>query len=281
MSKTEESVAPSCFIPGSMRYFYRRRILAVATYLSTLGFTGGEGTDLETLAKKCFQNGRAMRGPKGTYIAWGLGNGIEVWIQLSPSEELVGLNPHFFGKTRASAGLTHRVTRGGYPMDGGFVALAQPYGSEPIRGTVRFVFDTPNFLHHEELKLPVITTVQLTAFAQQCAFVDSDKDFAALAARQGTNLTSEAFVPLGFVGKNREPLAEPLATAMVWAMVCGLILDSQQITNPMTKISFWWLRIRNLAGEMDVVASAELVQRPPKVGGILQCSAWISGRIMQ
>jgi len=247
----------------------------LSNHLATLGFTGIDGSDLESLAKKCFQNGKATRGKHGTYIVWPLGNGIEVWIQLSLEEELVGINPHFFGKTRTSAGLMLRVPRDGFPMDGGFVALAQPYGNDPIRGAFRFVFDTPNYLTHEELKLPVITTVQLTAFAQQIAFVDSDKDFASLAARQGASLTSEAFVPLGFAGKNREPLAEPVASAMV----CGLILDGQQITNPMTKVPFWRLRIRNVAGEMDVVASAELVPRPPKLGGVIQCSAWISGRI--
>ncbi|HYG77405.1 MAG TPA: hypothetical protein VEK08_20530 [Planctomycetota bacterium] len=247
----------------------------MTTQLSNLGFTGAEGSDLETLARKCFQNGRATRGKNGTYICWALGNGIEIWIQLSLTEELLGLNPHFMGKTRDSVGLMQRISRTGFPMDGGFLALAQPYGSDPIRGAFRFVFDSPDFLVHEEMKLPRIATVQLTAFAQQCAFVDSDKEFASLAARQGTSVTSESLIALGFSGKNREPLAEPLASAMV----CGLILDSQQITNPMTKVPFWWLRIRNAAGEIDVVAANDMVSRPPKLGGILQCSAWLSGRV--
>jgi len=246
----------------------------VATNLSDVGFP--DGSDLEALAKKCYQNGKATRCKQGTYIVWALGNGIELWIQLNSNEELIALNPHFFGKTRVSAGLEKRITREGFPMDGGFVSLAQPYGNEPMKGTFRFVFDTPNFLVHEEIDLPQIHSVQLTAFAQQCVVAANEEDFAAAMSRQGRNLKIDAFVPLAMTGPNREPLAEPLASAMI----CGSILDAVQMTNPATKAQFWWLKIRNAVGEVDVVADPELLPRGVKVGGILQCSAWISGRIV-
>ena len=248
----------------------------MATNLSDVGFNQQGPGELEALAKKCYQNGKAQRCKQGTYISWALGNGIEIWIQLNPNEELIALNPHFSGKTRTSAGLEKRVTRDGFPMDGGFVALAQPYGNDPIKGAFRFVFDTPNFLSHEELKLPQISSVQLTAFAQQCVVAATEADFAAAMSRQGRNLGVDAFRPLGMTGPSREPLPEPLASAML----CGPILDAVQMTNPSTKTPFWWLKIRNAVGEVDVVADPELLPHGAKIGAILQCSAWVSGKIV-
>ncbi|HEY3322143.1 MAG TPA: hypothetical protein VGP72_16880 [Planctomycetota bacterium] len=247
----------------------------MATNLSDIGFTQ-TGAELEALARKCFQNGRATRCEKGTYIVWALGSGIELWIQLTPNEELIGMNPHFSGKTRTSAGLEKRVHRAGFPMDGGFVALAQPYGNEQIHGTFRFVFDTPNFHAHSELKLPVISSVQLTAFAQQCVVAPSEAEFRAASTRSNSRLSIDAFMPVGLNEKGRKTGAEPAATAMI----CGVILDCEQILNPTSKARFWWMRIRNSVGEIDVVADPELLPKGAKVGGVLQCSAWVSGRII-
>lgn len=246
----------------------------MATNLTNLGFLP-ESTNLEVLARKTFQNGRASRCKSGTYIVWSPGQGIELWAQLNPNEELIGLNPHFAGKTRASAGIMQRVSRGGFPMDGGFMALAQPYGSDPIRGAFTFVFDTPCFHLHDELALPAIRSVQLSAFAQQCAVFQNEKEFQTHTSKFGLSLSTDAFIPLGLVGKNRESLAEPIASAMV----CGPILDAEKLTNAVSKGEFWWLRIRTTGGEIDVVADPELLPRGAKAGMILQCSAWISGRI--
>ncbi len=248
----------------------------MATNLSDIGFSAQAGPEYEALARKCFQNGHASRCPSGTYIGWNLGGGIELWIQLTPGEELVGLTPHFFGKTRISAGLCQRVTRAGFALEGGFVALAQPYGCDPIRGAFRFVFDTPDFHVHDELPLPQIRSVQLTAFAHQCVVAPNEQEFRAARQRAGQNLPSDALIPVGMLGPDRKPLAEPAATAMV----CGTILDVARLTNPMTKAPFWWLRLRNAAGEIDVVADPELLPRAPHVGGVLQCSAWLSGRLV-
>jgi hypothetical protein len=249
----------------------------VVTNLTDVGFNSGN-SELESLATKCFQNGRATRGPKGTYIVWSPAHGIELWAQLSPSEEMIGLNPHFFGKTRTSVGLMQRVTRTGFAMDGGFASLAQPFGNDPIRGAFAFVFDTPDFLTHEELKLPAIRTVQLTAFAQQCNVFANEADFKARITKfGGKSLPSDTFLPLGLTGPNREPIPEPLATAML----CGTILDASLLTNPVTKNNFWWMKLRNGVGEIDCVADTSLLPHGAKAGGVIQCTAFLSGRIVE
>ena len=247
----------------------------MATNWSDLGFTAHSGADLETLARKCHQNGKAARCAQGMYIVWTLGQGIEVWAQLNPREELIGLNPHFAGKTRLSAGLTERVTRANLPMDGGFRVLAQPYGEDPIRGAFAFVFDVPDFLLHAEVRLPAIRTVQLAAFAQQCALFQNDADFEARTRRLAVKLTQETFLAVGLRGTDRELLAEPLPSAMF----CGPVLDAARLGNPFSKAPFWWLKVRTAAGEVDVVADPELLPHGAHTDTILQCTAWLSGRL--
>lgn len=248
----------------------------MATNLSDLGFTAQAGLELETLARKCYRNGHASRCAQGLYIAWSPGNGIELWAQLNLREELLGLNPHFAGKTRLSAGLMERVMRAGFPMDGGFRALALPYGSAPLQGAFQFVFDVPDFLLHDGLGTPVIHSLQLAAFAQQCAIFENEEELQSRTSRLPFKLASDSFLPVGMWGQNREPLAEPLPSALF----CGLLLDTALLKNPLSKASFWWLKAKTAAGDVDVVADPELLPLKPRPGRILQCTAWLSGKLV-
>lgn len=247
----------------------------MATNLSDIGFHVHQAADMEALAHKFFENGKKICFGQGSYILWEVGAGIELWGQMNESEELIGFSPHFLGKTRISAGLMERVTRASLPLDGGFKSLAQPYGSEPIKGAFSFVFDTPDFLLHANEQLPVIRTVQLTAFAQQCGVFENEEDFKARSARVGSKLGPDAFVALGMIDDKRQPRAEPLATAVL----TGAVMDAQQINNPATGHPFWWLKLRNALGEIDVVADPELLPRGAKERNIVQTSAWLSGRV--
>ena len=247
----------------------------MATNMSALGFVTQQGGEFEVLARKCFAQGRKRRCKQGVYIVWEVGQGIELWAQLNENEELIGLNPHFAGKTLLSAGLLERVARTGFQMDGGFKSLSQPYGSDPIQGAIPFVFDAPDFLLHEELTLPLIHSVQLCAFALQCVLYENEVVFQASTTRHKMNYAADACVPLGFQDKDRQPLSEPLASAML----CGVILETAQLTNPVSKRSFTWMKLKNAIGEVDVVADPEVLPRSPKPREILQCSVWLSGKL--
>jgi len=248
----------------------------LATNLSDIGFTAQAGPELEALARKCHQNGHASRCAQGLYIVWAPDGGIELWAQLNHREELLGLNPHFAGKTRLSARLLERVTRAGFPMDGGFRALALPYGGNPSSGALQFVFDVPNFLLHDGLGVPAIHSVQLAAFAQQCALFENEEELRARSRGLAFQLTPASFLPVGMWGERREPLAEPLPSALF----CGPVLEATLLKNPVSKAHFWWLKVKTAAGEADVVADPELLPRGAKAGQILQCTAWLSGKLM-
>jgi hypothetical protein len=247
----------------------------VASNFSDVGFAAHSAGEIEALARKCFERGRVFKTQSGSYIRWEAGGGVELWGQLNERDELLAINPHYSGKTRTSVGLMARVTRQGAPMDGGFLCWAQPFGNEPISGLFQFVFDTPDFLLTKDLKLPCIQSVQLSAFAQQCNVFANEEDYKSRAARFKITLPSSAFLPLGMTDKNRKPLPEPLALAMI----CGHVLDVSEQTNTDSKQKFWALKLRTSSGEIDVVSDPELLPNGAKSGNILQASVWVSGRL--
>ena len=251
------------------------RISTLATNLSNIGFHVHQAGDMEALAGKFFELGRKICFGQGAYLHYDAGNGVELWGQLNASDEVIGFNPHFAGKTRTSAGVMERIARSGFPLDGGFKCLAQPFGADPIQGKFAFVFDCPDFLLSAHETLPTIRTIQLSAFVQQCAVFENEEEFRSRSARFGSKLGSDAFVALGMIDEKRQPRAEPLATCVV----IGRVLEAEQLANPATSHQFWWLKVRNSAGEIDVVADPELLPRGAKPGNVMQCTAWLSGRL--
>lgn len=252
----------------------------MASNLSDVGFVAQTGPEMEELARLCDKHGTRHKCPggAGSYIVWPAGQGIELWAQLNGQDELIGLNPHFDGKSRTSLGLTQRVTRAGFALDGGFVALAQPYGLEPLQGLFSLVFDVPDFFMHAELALPLIQSVQLTAFVQQCALYENEDDFRARVSRRGGgNLHPDSVIPLGMLDATRQPLAEPLATAMV----CGKVQDAATLKNSYSGREFYWIRLKTSAGEVDAVADVDLLPGVPGPNHVFQCSAWLSGKLMR
>ena len=147
---------------------------------------------------------------------------------------------------------------------------------EPLRGAFPFVFDCPDFLSHEELKLPQIRPVQLCAFAQQCVLFTNELDFTTHAKNRRITLSSDAFIALGLADESGGPLAEPLASAML----VGRVVEAALLRNRFSKQQFWWLKLANRAGELDLVAAPELLPRPPKPGNILQSSVWLYGKVL-
>jgi hypothetical protein len=248
---------------------------AVASNFSNIGFAAGSAAEVEALARKCIDHGRVLKTVCGSYIRWEVGGGVELWGQLNEQDELLAINPHFSGQTRVSAGLIAGVERRLSPMDGGYLCWAQPFGSDPVSGLFQFVFDTPDFLLHKNLPLPAIRSLQLAAFAQQCNVFANEDDYNSRAARFKITLPSSAFLPLGLADRNRQPLAEPLALAML----CGQVLDAAEQKNADSKLPFWLLRLRTSNGEIDVVSDPELLPNGAKPGNILQASVWLSGRL--
>jgi hypothetical protein len=249
----------------------------VATNLSDIGFSNQGSESLVELAQQCHKRGKAVRCSQGKYLVWAPGGGVELYAQLDRKDELIGLNPHFAGRTRLSAGLVQRVTRAALPMDGGFRAWAQPHGGEEISGEFEFVFDVPDFWAHEKLAAPAIRSVQLCAFVQQCVLFQNEADGRARLARAAPRLAARGFIALGLESGEGQGGGEPLPSAIL----CGPVLDAVELTNPVSREQFWWLRVKTAAGEVDAVAERQMLPVRTLPGMFLQCTAWLSGKLVR
>jgi hypothetical protein len=79
------------------------------------------------------------------YLRWTGSGGEELWLQLSPRRDLIGMNPHFSGASRVRVGIVNRVTRpSDTKLDGALQAWASPQGDSPEEGAYPFVFDVPD-----------------------------------------------------------------------------------------------------------------------------------------
>jgi hypothetical protein len=193
-------------------------------------------------------------------------------------EEIVGLHPHFTGQGSMRASLVKVINRPGEnSLDGGFYAWCQPIAREdPKSGEYPFVFDTPDIGVHASLVLPCIATVQLAAFAYELAAFADDTAFDKAQTHE-PRFAPESFIPTGLFTSS--PAIAPTAVPTAHAIAAGHVRRAERRSNVFTGKEFWWLVVQTLGGTIDVIADPGTVVGSPQLGGVVQGTFWLSGRI--
>ncbi len=216
--------------------------------------------------------GEQLRVRDGTYVRWAPGAGVELWLQVQ-DRDVVGIAPHFRGEAAMEVALTHRIDRSDESsLAGAFHAWANPSPESFEDGDFPFIFDLPDAARFAGLVLPRATLVQIAAFAHE---LQSWPDEAAFSSAQGDaqiKYATESFIPSGlFVNEGDSPAA--------YATFTGRVVRVESRANPFSGASFWWLRVRTLGGEVDVVADPSAVLGDLTPGGVVQGTFWLSGRL--
>jgi hypothetical protein len=245
----------------------------MGSHLSAIGLPVRSEKELLQLAERVVASCASLDANGGRYLHWSSPSGAELWLQVNKDNTLIGMNPYFSGKSRVRVGLTSRVVRPDESeLDGAFHGWADPSGDGPESGEYPFVFDVPDFQLHRQLPLPVTVTVQLAAFADEVSVFDSEEAYYASQTDE-LQFAPQSFLPSGVWTSGEGP---PEASALL----AGHILEVENRTNELTRNSFWWAFVKSLGGTFDVVIDPELLTSSPRVGGILQGSFWLSGRIL-
>lgn len=247
------------------------------SHMSTLGFLVQAREDFVGLARQTVGVGSRIEvsGP-GSYQVWSPGEGIELWAQLDQRGEVIGLNPHFSGETRMRAGLIRRISRPrDSALDGAFYASANPPEDNPAHGAYPFVFDTPDYRAYDALQLPEIIPVQLAAFAHSLKAFDDEQAMRASDGGGIGSMAAESCIPSGTFTPDGKTIDPPKAEVIF----CGRVLETSRLTNPFTRRSFYWARMRTLGGEVDVVADPEIIKGTIVRDGIVGGTFWLSGRL--
>jgi hypothetical protein len=243
----------------------------VATHFSTIGLPITTDNELIELIERVMDAAERLPTPLGTYLRWADPSGAELWIQLNAAGELVGVNPHFGGRSRVRVLLTDRLDAGSPDtLDGRFHGWADPERAEREQsGAYPFLFDAPDAACHAELELPVEIDVQIAAFAHDLQVFANPKAFEATQTGDVWH-TSWTFIPSGLRGGDGMK-AEAAFT--------GHVQRAERRTNKLTGSEFVWCLVQSTGGTFDIVADPELSPAVPPVGGVVTGTFWLTGRV--
>lgn len=215
----------------------------------------------------------------GIYLKFSDESGAEIYLQGNFKQELIGFNPHFAGKSRRKVGLTKKIERDSSELDGGFHAWANPDEEKIIdSGEYPFVFDVPDFRINEEIEIPKLCEIQLTAFASNdFQMFANEKDYY-YSQKDETKMAAKSFIPSGMFlpDENAAPIEPPRPIGIF----AGEIKEFELWTNKVSGVKFYSFLVETLGGEVDVVADPKLIAGEPKVGGIVSGQFWLSGKIL-
>lgn len=244
------------------------------SHMSTIGFQTRTQESFSRLAMQAVKAGKIISLPiDGSYRLWSPGEGIELWIQIDPQGQIIGLNPHFSGKAAPiQVGLMKRVKRPtDNNLDGAFYGWVGASENNIENGQYPVVFDTPDYRTYDTLNLPGVAHVQFTAFAHELKAFDDEQALRA----SGSRMAAESFIPSGTFYPDGKPIDPPKSEAIFY----GHVLETSVLTNPFTQNLFYWAKVQTLGGEFDVVADPEVVKGTIVKGSIVGGHFWISARL--
>ena len=243
---------------------------------SSIGFRVSSGEDLAALASQVADKAERVYAAAGEYLKWAPPSGEQLWLQISHNGDAMGMNPHFAGKASLRVGVEARVARPSHtPLDGTFLAWANPPAGAATGGDYPFAFDCPDAATHLDLALPAVVTAQVAAFAQQVSLHESASAYASSPDAQGSQGASQSFIPSGLISPSGEPVIPPESHALI----AGHVLEAAPRVNVISGAQYWWALVETLGGTFDVVIDPALLSDQPRAGNVVSGWFWLSGRL--
>ena len=242
---------------------------------SAIGFSITSGEDLAALASRVAQDAERISTPLGEYLKWAPSSGEQLWLQITPDGDAMGMSAHFEGKSSMRLSVETRLARPSHtPLDGTFLAWANPPAGAVSGGDYPFVFDCPDAAIHTELALPATATAQIAAFAQEVSSYESERAFLASPAAAGMS-SSRSVIPSGLISPDGAPRNPPEPHALI----AGHVLEASARINAVSGEPYWWALVESIGGTFDVVIAPDLLPAPPPAGSVLAGWYWLSGRL--
>jgi hypothetical protein len=249
----------------------------MANHLSTVGFAVESPDDFMRLAEAAGKDAVEIRVKGGRYRRWsGAAFGAELWIQLDGRGQLLGMQPHFSGRSSTRIAVKSRIRRPrNTRLDGALLGWASPSNDADKNGAYPLVFDLPDAAVYADLQIPAIVTAQISAFAHDVRSYPTPAAYDAAKDGPEPHLASRAFIPAGMFSAEGKPTKTPDA----YAILTGHVVETNVQTNSMSGREFYWALVDTYGGQYDVVADTTLLPAPPVVGGVLSGEFWLSGRL--
>ena len=240
--------------------------------LSDIGFPIGSNEELNKLIESWLQNAAPIPASKGFYLKYSDQSGAEIYLQMNHSEELMGFNPFFAGKSQRNVFVSSLIERDTSEMDGGFYVWAN--GTADGKGDYPFVFDVPD-IFSSEIALQTPCEIQLNAFAtNDLEMFASEEEFNS-SQQSEPKFAMQSFIPIGLFGK---PEGVP---PQAHGKFSGIVKEFDVKVNTFTGKKFYWFLAETLGGDIDIVSDPAYIKKEPQVGSILSGSFWLTGKVIK
>lgn len=235
----------------------------------TIGFTAGNLEDYKKIIMLAAEKGQWLETEKGFYIRLTSTSGAEFWGQTEKNRDLVGGHPFFDGKSKIEVKFKPYFSPRYSILDASVYTML---GSEDL--DFPFFFDVVNYFTKPHLKENDTISVKIAAFAKEdFEIYNSYEEFSSV--KKSLNLAEEAFIPAGtfnLEGQQAEPKAKAVFT--------GKVLECKELKNEFTGQKFYWLFVKTLNANFDVVVAPSIIKRSPKVGNFVFGTFWLAGKIL-
>ena len=250
-------------------------------FTESVGFRDRNAVDLYNTYVQMCEHGEIVETKSAKYLRWSVGENLELWTRVKDRGPEMLYHSYYAGDARMTVALLEKTPRRKETFsDGAFYCRSSASaGAGWIAGRAPFVFDTPYFHRYDDLQLPRLAAVQLTAFSfAMRGFADEEEyEEAYPADERGYCWDYKHFVPACMV----EPRGEGDELQAACAEVSGYVLDSGILTNPITGLDFCWAKVETIGGEVDVVCSPDRLSGYLVKDGIAVTNCYLYGRLIE
>jgi hypothetical protein len=245
----------------------------MASHFSSIGMPVKTDLEMIELLKKTASNAVTISCKFGHYLKWKSKTGAELWLHMDNNNEIIGVNPFYNGESNFFSGIIRKINReNDNEFEGAFYGWADPQKDKPEIGCYPFIFDCVNIAENDDIILPCVLNIKLSAFAHEInIFIDENEYI--LSQSKEFPIASKSFIPSGTFGD--EPFEEKSE-----AIFTGIILDYKKYTNEITHKKYYWIKVETYGGIIDVVVDPELIKRKLKINGIVSGVFYLCGKII-
>jgi len=246
------------------------------SHFSSIGFVVETKEAMMELGNKVFKIGDTFKTSWGNYILYSDESGAELWLQVTEKNEVLGMNPHFKGRSKRTIRLAKGLEGIHSPLDGSFYSWSLANKDDDVE--FPFLFDSPDYRLIRSLEFPCEVDIQLSAFAHGIEYFESELEYSTsqVMGKEQLKMAVRSFIPSGLFLPNGEEKNPPKALGVF----AGKIQDFEERVNTVTKESFYWMLVDTLGGSIDVVVDKEQNNKTPVLGGVIFGEFWLSGRIL-
>ena len=240
----------------------------MASHFSDIGFVFNNQGDMEAYLSSIFDKGKEIPSKNGFYRLVTVDSSIELWFSgkrkiLSRKEIITGIELHYKSETVIPVRFGHWINP---KDDSNYEAMVlHDNGTE-----IPFVVNIPNAYMYRDIKEGEAMRLQVACFAEELQLYDTEEEYFSSQEKE-PRFAAESFLPTGAfnLGKSETTAAAALS---------GHIIHFEKRINSHTGCGYYLFSVACLGAVYTILADVSLVDKQPRLGGILQGSFWVSGK---